>query len=340
MSVMGDKSKKILYSFLDLAIVGEGKSISQTLQSVLKVAQCAEKFNYSRFWMAEHHNMANIASSATSVLIGFIASGTSKIKVGSGGVMLPNHSSLVIAEQFGTLDALYPNRIDLGIGRAPGTDQLTAMALRRNDVQIADLFPKQIDELQSYFSNTDKQCKVRAFPGEGANVPLWILGSSTESAYLAAELGLPYVFASHFAPHQLQQASRIYKKYFKPSSQLQEPYFVACVNAIVANTSEKAQFLATSFYKMFLGIIRNDRKPMQEPCDTMNGVWTTEEEAAVYNMTACSFIGTPDDIREGVQRFCDILEVDELMITTPIYDEQEKIISLELFSEVIKECRK
>lgn len=333
------KNNHIPYSFLDLAIIGENKSTTQTLQGVLNVAKHAEEAGFTRYWMAEHHNMSNIASSATSVLIGYVAGGTSKIKVGSGGIMLPNHPPLVIAEQFGTLEALYPNRIDLGLGRAPGTDQLTAMALRRNDTMAANFFPDQIQELKDFFSNTDDSVKVRAFPGEGANVPLWILGSSTDSAYLAAELGLPYAFASHFAPNQLQLASRIYKKNFKPSSQLSEPYFMACVNAIVAETNDTAEFLSTSFYKMFLGIIRNDRKPMQKPCKSMAGMWSAEEEAAVYNMTACSFIGTPKEIKIEVQRFCDILEIDELMITTPIYDEGERIKSLQLFADLMKEIK-
>lgn len=329
-------NKNIPYSFLDLAIIGEEKSTTQTLHSVLKVAQHAEQAGFTRYWMAEHHNMPHIASSATSVLIGYVAGGTSKIKVGSGGIMLPNHPPLVIAEQFGTLEALYPNRIDLGLGRAPGTDQLTALALRRNDTMAANFFPDQINELKGFFNNIDDTVKVRSFPGEGANVPLWILGSSTDSAYLAAELGLPYAFASHFAPNQLQLASRIYKKNFKPSSQLEKPYFMACVNAIVADTADHAEFLSTSFYKMFLGIIRNDRKPMQKPCKSMHGLWSAEEESAVYNMTACSFIGTPEEVKVEVQRFCDILEIDELMITTPIYDEQERIKSLQLFSELMQ----
>lgn len=333
-------NNNIPYSFLDLAIIGEEKSTTQTLHSVLNVAQQAESAGFTRYWMAEHHNMPHIASSATSVLIGYVAGGTSTIKVGSGGIMLPNHPPLVIAEQFGTLEALYPNRIDLGLGRAPGTDQLTAMALRRNDTMAANFFPDQIQELKNFFSNTNNSVKVRAFPGEGANIPLWILGSSTDSAYLAAELGLPYAFASHFAPNQLQLASRIYKKNFKPSSQLSQPYFMACVNAIVADTTDQAEFLSTSFYKMFLGIIRNDRKPMQKPCKSMQGVWSAEEEAAVHSMTACSFIGTPKEIKIEVQRFCDILEIDELMITTPIYDEGERIKSLQLFADLMNEIEK
>lgn len=332
---MKQNNKEIKYSFLDLAIIGKDKTTKETLNNVLVTAQKAEEYNFNRFWLAEHHNMPNIASSATSVLIGYVANGTATIKVGSGGIMLPNHPSLVIAEQFGTLEALYPNRIDLGLGRAPGTDQLTAMALRRNNQALVNFFPEQIKELQQFFSTSNQEAKVRAFPGEGQNVPLWILGSSTDSAYLAAEKGLPYAFASHFAPDQLQLAASIYKKNFKPSAQLAEPYFMACVNLILADTEEEAEKLATSFYRMFLGIIRNERQPMSPPLDSMKGVWSVQEEAAVYNMTACSFIGAAETMKTEIQRFCDVLEVDELMITTPIYDYEKRIYSMKLFSTLM-----
>lgn len=330
-------NKKIDYSFLDLAVIGAEKSTKETLNNVLATAQYAEQLNYTRFWLAEHHNMPHIASSATSVLIGYVAGGTEKIRVGSGGIMLPNHPPLVIAEQFGTLESLYPNRIDLGLGRAPGTDQLTAMALRRNDIQSANFFPQQIRELKTFFSATNADAKVRAFPGEGVEIPFWILGSSTESAYLAAELGLPYAFASHFAPDQIQMAGKIYKNNFKPSAQLDQPYFMPCVNAILADTTHEAEKLATSFYRMFLGIIRNDRKPLQPPIESMQGIWTVQEEAAVYNMTACSFIGTKEEMLPEVNRFCEVLEVDELMITTPIYDYDKRKYSMKLFAEVMQD---
>ncbi|MTG99354.1 MULTISPECIES: LLM class flavin-dependent oxidoreductase [Myroides] len=326
--------KNIPYSFLDLAILGKNRTMTETLHSLLNTAQYADALKYNRFWLAEHHNMPHIASSATSVLIGYVASGTQNIRVGSGGIMLPNHPPLVIAEQFGTLESLYPGRIDLGLGRAPGTDQLTAMALRRNDTLSANFFPKQIDELRQFFSLDNSNAKVRAFPGEGAQVPLWILGSSTDSAYLAAELGLPYAFASHFAPNQIQLAASIYRKNFKASECLEDPYFMPCVNAILADSSEKAEYLATSFYRMFLGIIRNDREPMQPPIDTMNGLWSVQEEEYVYNMTSCSFIGKKEDLRPEVERFCQVLEVDEIMITTPIYDCNDRLHSMKLFSEL------
>lgn len=329
-------NKNIAYSFLDLAVIGAEKSTKETLNNVLVTAQHAEQLNYTRFWLAEHHNMPHIASSATSVLIGYIAGGTEKIRVGSGGIMLPNHPPLVIAEQFGTLESLYPNRIDLGLGRAPGTDQLTAMALRRNDTMSANFFPQQIQELKTFFSTSNSEAKVRAFPGEGLDIPFWILGSSTDSAYLAAELGLPYAFASHFAPDQIQMTGKIYRNNFKPSAQLDKPYFMPCVNAILADSTHEAEKLATSFYRMFLGIIRNDRKPLQPPIESMQGIWNVQEEAAVYNMTACSFIGTKEEMLPELNRFCEVLEVDELMITTPIYDYDKRKYSMQLFAEVMQ----
>lgn len=330
-------TKNIPFSFLDLAVIGAEKSTKETLNNVLATAQHAEELEYKRFWLAEHHNMPHIASSATAVLIGYVAGGTAKIRVGSGGIMLPNHPPLVIAEQFGTLESLYPNRIDLGLGRAPGTDQVTAMALRRNDTMSANFFPQQIQELKTFFSATNAEAKVRAFPGEGLDVPFWILGSSTDSAYLAAELGLPYAFASHFAPDQIQMAGKIYRNNFKPSAQLEKPYFMPCVNAILADSTHEAEQLATSFYRMFLGIIRNDRKPLQPPIESMQGVWTVQEEAAVYNMTACSFIGTKEEMLPELNRFCEVLEVDELMITTPIYDYEKRKYSMKLFAEVMQD---
>ncbi|WP_121966298.1 LLM class flavin-dependent oxidoreductase [Myroides sp. N17-2] len=329
-------NQNIPYSFLDLAIIGENKSTTDTLHDVLKVAQYIEHYGFNRLWVAEHHNMPHIASSATSVLIGYLAGGTKTIRVGSGGIMLPNHSSLVIAEQFGTLNALYSNRIDLGLGRAPGTDQATALALRRNDFNAANYFPQQIEELKTYFK-VNEGAKVRAFPGEGCDIPMWILGSSTDSAYLAAELGMPYAFASHFAPDHLVQAAAIYRKNFVPSAQYAKPYFMPCINAIVANTNAEADRLATSFHKMFLGIIRNDRKPLQRPCDSMEGNWTDYEEYIVRQKTYYSFIGDKTKVANELQEFYKGLEVDEIMITTPIYYTEDRIKSVELFSEVMKE---
>jgi luciferase family oxidoreductase group 1 len=325
----------IPYSFLDLAIIGEDKSTTETLHNVLKVAQYAEQTGFNRLWLAEHHNMPHIASSATSVLIGYIAGGTNTIRVGSGGIMLPNHPSLVIAEQFGTLEALYPNRIDLGLGRAPGTDQATALALRRNDFNAANYFPQQIEELKKYFK-VNEGAKVRSFPGEGCNIPMWILGSSTDSAYLAAELGLPYAFASHFAPDHLLQAANIYRKNFIPSVYNDKPYFMPCVNAIVADSNEEAEVLATSFYKMFLGIIRNDRKPLQKPCESMDGNWTDYEEYIVRQKIYFSYIGDKETVAQGLNELFNAVQMDEIMITTPIYETEDRLKSIQLFSELMK----
>jgi luciferase family oxidoreductase group 1 len=242
-------------SVLDLATVLEGQTPADAFHNSLRLAQHVEKLGYKRFWMAEHHSMISVASSATAVLLGYIAGGTKTIRVGSGGVMLPNHAPLVVAEQFGTLESLYPGRIDLGLGRAPGTDQITARALRRDHVAAAHEFPEQIQELQHYLS-ADNTGPVRAVPGEGLDIPIWILGSSTDSAYLAAAMGLPYAFASHFAPAQLHTALKIYRQQFKPSEYLDKPYTMACVNVIAADTDAEANRLATSFYQMFLGVIR------------------------------------------------------------------------------------
>lgn len=334
-SNLDNMNQNIAYSFLDLAIIGEDKSTTDTLRDVLKVAQHIEQYGFNRLWVAEHHNMPHIASSATSVLIGYLAGGTQTIRVGSGGIMLPNHSSLVIAEQFGTLEALYPNRIDLGLGRAPGTDQATALALRRNDFNAANYFPQQIEELKAYFK-INEGAKVRAFPGEGCNIPMWILGSSTDSAYLAAALGLPYAFASHFAPEHLVQAATIYRKNFIPSTQCEKPYFMPCVNVIVADTNEEADRLATSFHKMFLGIIRDDRKPLQKPCESMEGNWTDHEEYMVRQKTYFSYIGDREYVAQGISELFNAIEIDEIMITTPIYDTDDRIKSVKLFSELMK----
>ena len=249
-------------SVLDLAIVRDAGTTSETFKNSLDLAQHAEKWGYNRFWLAEHHNMEGIASSATSILIGHIAAGTSTLRVGSGGIMLPNHAPLIIAEQFGTLATLFPRRIDLGLGRAPGTDQFTAAALRRDDLAAME-FPKNVQELQLYLSASNKNGRVRSIPGEGLDIPIWILGSSTESAYLAAAFGLPYAFASHFAPAQLNTAVAIYRNNFKASKQLKEPYVIACINVISADSNEEAAKIATSFKKLFLGIITGKRQQLK-----------------------------------------------------------------------------
>ncbi|MDF2552679.1 MAG: class flavin-dependent oxidoreductase [Chryseobacterium sp.] len=322
--------KNFEISVLDLAPVKQGKSINDTFQDSLSLANFAENLNYKRFWLAEHHNMESIASSATSVLIGFIANGTKKIRVGSGGIMLPNHSSLVIAEQFGTLESLFPGRIDLGLGRAPGTDGLTAKALGRNPAIINEQFPRQILELQTYFSKENSDALVRAIPGEGLDIPMYILGSSTDSAWLAAELGLPYAFAGHFAPEQMEMAFKIYREHFEPSKYLDKPYIIACVNGVAAETSEEAHLLSTTLFQAFINIIRNDRKPFPAPVTDMDKIWSPIEKSMVLQKLKFSFIGNQSEIAEQLKNFQEKYQVDELMINSHIYDHQKRLQSYEI----------
>ncbi|MCU7618070.1 LLM class flavin-dependent oxidoreductase [Chryseobacterium sp. PBS4-4] len=327
--------KNFEISVLDLAPVKQGKSINNTFQDSLSLANFAENLNYKRFWLAEHHNMESIASSATSVLIGFIANGTKKIRVGSGGIMLPNHSSLVIAEQFGTLESLFPGRIDLGLGRAPGTDGLTAQALGRNPAIINEQFPRQILELQRYFSKENSDALVRAIPGEGLDIPMYILGSSTDSAWLAAELGLPYAFAGHFAPEQMEMAFKIYREHFEPSQYLDKPYIIACVNGVAAETSEEAHLLSKTLFQAFINIIRNDRKPFPAPVEDMDAIWSAMEKSMVLQKLKFNFIGDQSEIAEQLKTFQEKYQVDELMINSHIYDHQKRLQSYEIIKRAV-----
>ena len=322
-------------SVLDLAPVKQNKTSHDTFQDSLDLARFVEKLDYKRFWLAEHHNMASIASSATSVLIGFIANGTSKIRIGSGGVMLPNHSSLVIAEQFGTLESLFPERIDLGVGRAPGTDGLTAKALGRNPMIINEQFPRQIRELQQYFSSQNSESAVRAIPGEGCDIPIYVLGSSTDSAWLAAEFGLPYAFAGHFAPEMMSFAFEIYRDNYKPSEKFPEPYIIACVNGIAAETDDEAKKLATTLYQAFINIIRNDRKPYSPPVDNMDEIWNPMEKAGVLQKLRYSFIGSEETVKRQTENFQKMFNVDEIMITSHIYDHEARLKSYGIFRNVV-----
>jgi luciferase family oxidoreductase group 1 len=329
--------KDIPVSILDLAtILRDDQTAGDAFKRSLTFAQHAEQFGYKRYWFAEHHNMESVASAATAVLIGHIAQGTSTIRVGSGGIMLPNHAPLIIAEQFGTLESLYPGRIDLGLGRAPGTDQATAYALRRNLNGDVEAFPNDVVELLQYLGPRDKQGKVRAIPGMGTNVPVWMLGSSTFSAQLAAQLGLPFAFASHFAPTQLFPALELYYSTFKPSPFLHEPYAMACVNVIAADSDEHAQYLATSPYQLVLGLIRNNRKPMAPPTHGMDLLWTPEERAAVKQMFYYSFIGNTNTLAKELTEFAAHTGVDELMIATHVFDVDAKLRSLELTASLFK----
>lgn len=322
-------------SALDLSVVIQGGNAATAISRTVEVAQYVEKLDFERIWLAEHHNMEFVASSATSVLIGHVAGKTSHIRVGSGGIMLPNHAPLAIAEQFGTLETLYPGRVDLGLGRAPGTDQLTAAALRRNNINTAYHFPADVRELQLYFSDENSDGRVRAFPGEGLDIPIWILGSSTDSAYLAAEMGLPYAFAAHFAPTQFRAAIALYRQHFKPSAYLEKPYVLACVNVIAADTDEEAHVLATSMYRMFLGIVTNTRQPLPPPVPSMDPYWSPDVEAAVKQMTACTFIGSKESLSDQLSKFIDETGIEELMTTGNIYDQGARLKSYRILKEVL-----
>jgi luciferase family oxidoreductase group 1 len=321
----------MILSILDLATIIHGDtSPADAFRRSVESAQHAEQLGYKRYWFAEHHAMESVASAATSILIGHVANATTKIRVGSGGIMLPNHAPLVIAEQFGTLEALYPGRIDLGLGRAPGTDQTTAQALRRNLNGDVNQFPNDVVELINYMGPKDPSAKVKAIPGQGARVPVWLLGSSTFSAQLAAMLGLPFGFASHFAPTHLHEALKLYRESFRPSQFLQKPYALACVNVIAADTDEEAEKLATSFFQLALGFFRNDRRPLPPPVDSMEGIWTEAEQYGVMNMMSYSFIGSKEKVKNSLENFVKDTKVDEVMVATHIYDFEKKKKSYEL----------
>lgn len=323
------------YSVLDLAVITEGQTSAEAIQNSRDLAREVEDMGYTRFWMAEHHNMENIASSATSVLIGHMAEATKRLRLGSGGVMLPNHSPLIIAEQFGTLATMYPDRIDLGLGRAPGTDPATAQAIRSDRVQAVRQFPDNVKQLQQYFSNGSNSNNIQAIPGKGTNVPLWILGSSTDSAHLAAAFGLPYVFASHFAPQQLMPALQVYRDNFQPSEQLDEPYVMPCINVVAADTDEEAQYLSTSQKQMFMGVITKERKPMPPPVEDMSKVWDLRIKMAVEQMLKYTFIGSKETIRAELDEFVDQTGADEVMVASYLYDHRKRIKSHQLLADVM-----
>ncbi len=323
-------SLNIPLSVLELAMVPQNQSPDNAFSNAVALAQHTESLGFNRFWLAEHHNMEGVASTATVVLIGHIAAKTTTIRVGSGGIMLPNHAPLVVAEQFGTLGTLFPGRIDLGLGRAPGTDQMTATALRRDMKAVMD-FEGNIKELRQYFSPSNNTAAVRAIPGEGVDVPIWVLGSSTDSAYVAAALGLPYAFASHFAPAQLFEAISIYKEHFKPSAQLSAPYVMPCINVIAADTDEEARVMATSFKRLFLGILTGKRQKMGPPEDP-DTFMDPMEEAALQQMIRFTFTGSKDTLQRNLQRFIEVTGCNELMITSPIYNFKDRLRSYEIVS--------
>lgn len=324
----------IPFSVLDLSPIPQGASAANALRNSLDLAQHAESWGYHRFWLAEHHNMPGIASAATSVVIGYVAGGTKTIRVGSGGIMLPNHSPLVIAEQFGTLASLYPDRIDLGLGRAPGTDVLTAHALRRDMAASGDRFPQDVEELQSYFEPVMPNQKIRAIPGAGLRVPIWLLGSSLFSAQLADELGLPFAFASHFAPAEMMQALHLYRTYFKPSRQLDRPYTMVGLNAVVAETDDEARYLFTSVQQSFTNLRRGTPGRIPPPIDDIDSFWSPAEKASASQTLLCSVIGSPETAERGLLSFLELTQPDEIIATAPIFDHRARLRSFELLAQI------
>jgi luciferase family oxidoreductase group 1 len=319
----------IPFSILDLAPIPQGSTASDALRNSLDLAQHAEKWGYKRFWLAEHHNMPGIASAATSIVIAHIAGGTKTIRVGSGGIMLPNHSPLVIAEQFGTLASLFPGRIDLGLGRAPGTDQSTARALRRDVAASADRFPEDVLELQHYFEEAETGQKIRAIPGSGLQVPIWLLGSSLFSAQLSAQLGLPFAFASHFAPADMMTALRLYRNLFKPSKQLKHPYAMLGINVVAAATDDEARRQFTSLQQSFTYLRRGTPRQIPPPIDDIETFWSPVEKALASQTLTVSAVGSSETVARVLQNFIDITNPDELMITAHIYDHKARLDSFE-----------
>jgi luciferase family oxidoreductase group 1 len=337
--------RRIAYSVLDLSPIVAGSDAAAALRNTLDLARYAERWGYQRYWLAEHHNIPGVASAATAVVIGHVAGGTSRIRVGAGGIMLPNHAPMVIAEQFGTLESLYPGRIDLGVGRAPGGDQATARALRRYLAGGADTFPQDLLELLSYFQPAGADRReagpaVRAIPGEGLNVPVYLLGSSDFSARLAAQLGLPFAFASHFAPDYLLTALELYRTGFKPSQWLDEPYAMAGVNVIAADTDAAARRLFTSLQQQFVNLARGTPREVQPPVDSMDGLWNPTEQARAERMTQVSAVGSPETVRQWVEQFLSETGVDEVIATAQIYDHAARLQSFELAAGVFEELNR
>ncbi|MFN7178311.1 LLM class flavin-dependent oxidoreductase [Hyphomonas sp.] len=321
-------------SILELGRVREGFTRADALNEARRLAQHAEALGYKRFWVAEHHNMAAVTTAATSLVISHIAAGTKTIRVGAGGIMLPNHAPYIIAEQFGTLEALYPGRIDLGLGRAPGTDQLTLRALRVHPEE-AERFPQDVVELQLWLGPVKEGQRIEAVPGSNSNVPLWILGSSLFGAQLAAELGLPYGFASHFAPQALDEALEIYRHRFKPNAKMAKPYALIGVNIIAAETDEEAKYLATSQQMSFANLVRGERRLMQPPIDDIDTYWTPAEKARAAAMLDVAIIGSRETVKRGIEKLLARTQADELMIVSDMYDQDKRRRSFAIIAEVM-----
>jgi luciferase family oxidoreductase group 1 len=329
--------RDIKFSILELAPVRDDKSIEFSLRHALELAQYAENLGYERFWLAEHHNMDGIASSATAVLLGFIAAHTQKIRLGSGGIMLPNHAPLVVAEQFGTLATLYPNRFELGLGRAPGTDPLTMRALRRGRQETEEQFPQDVMEILQYFKAPQPNQKIIATPGQNTHVPVWLLGSSLFSAQLAAKLGLPYSFASHFAPRMLGQAIEIYRDNFQASEYLDKPYVSMGVPTVVAATDDEAQYLASSSYQRILNLIRGHSLKLKPPIESTLGLASSAEQIAIQNFYAMAQIGSAETVKTGLNKIANQYDVDEFIFTCDIYDTQKRLENFSLLMDIKKD---
>ena len=330
--------KDCKFSVLELANVRVDRTVTDALHHTVELAQHIEQLGFERLWLAEHHNMDGIASSATSVLLGYIAAHTSTLRLGSGGVMLPNHAPLVVAEQFGTLASLYPNRIELGLGRAPGTDQYTMRALRRGVQETEDQFPRDVQEILHYFKDPEPNQRIVATPGHSTHVPVWLLGSSLFSAQLAARLGLPYSFASHFAPRMLHQAIQLYRDNFIPSEYLQKPYVSMGVPVVIADTDEEAQHLVTTTYQRILSLFRNETRRLKPPVASMDGLWSAAEQMQVQSFYAMGQVGSPATVKAGLERLLADTQVDEMIFTCDIYDTQKRLNSFSLLKALQNEA--
>ncbi|MCD8916717.1 LLM class flavin-dependent oxidoreductase [Staphylococcus gallinarum] len=328
--------KDVRLSALNLVPIREGQDDIDAIKDMVKLAQNLEALDYDRYWIAEHHNAPNLVSSATALLIQHTLEHTSKIRVGSGGIMLPNHAPLIVAEQFGTMETVFPNRVDLGLGRAPGTDMMTASALRRDQHNGVYEFPDEVEQLATYFGPSNQQSYVRAYPAVNKNVPLYILGSSTDSAHLAARKGLPYVFAGHFAPQQMKEAMSIYKELFEPSEVLQEPYMIVCLNAIVADTDEQAYYLASTQAQVMVSITRGKMQPVQPPTDDLKGLLTPREFEMAQQRLNQSLIGSEETVKQKLEAFIEVYgEIDELMAISYVYDQNAQLESYKKLKNII-----
>lgn len=329
--------KDIKLSALNLVPIREGQDDKDAINDMVKLAQGLDELGYERYWIAEHHNAPNLVSSATALLIQHTLEHTERIKVGSGGIMLPNHAPLIVAEQFGTMETLFPHRVDLGLGRAPGTDMMTASALRRDQHNGVYQFPEEVEQLEKYFGPGNQQAYVRAYPAVGKNVPLYILGSSTDSAHVAARIGLPYVFAGHFAPQQMKEAIQIYKELFEPSDVLSEPYVIVCLNVIVSDTDTHAEYLASTMAQVMVSITRGRMQPVQPPTDDLKGLLTPREYELAKQRFSGSLIGSEDSVKRQLEGFIkEYGEIDELMAISYIYDQDKQLESYQRLQKVIQ----